>query len=535
MKFFVLFIVGAVIIGAGAMLSPAWPTKQPRIGLAATFSLALIVGGAVWWAEMFGWSTLVIDYLLFALVSIVILGGTMAQAQERAESRGEELLDEDMGWPGPEDLAFFAISALLASVPLLILNLPLGAQAAADAMVTLAARDGGTFTSLAPFYPKITSFTPPGFHAITAYLSAQLHQPIPMIHMAVGSVVAFLCVWMAYDLGAEIKDKRLGRAMALAMIGSPGIANLLFNSQYSQLMGILFAMAFMTYVLRYYRHHLLLDMIAAGLLLGAVLYVSPMLFFVVFISYYLWLIALHIPIRRQASKTIAQWTVLSWIGLWFGVLAVCAFGVVPWVWNNWQFIGQYSEYGIVEIAISTILMTFVSGYIILWLFERMPLATRQFGHKNTYTFMIISLIIFSIVVLGIRNQEKSMSNADIAAMDWLIANIAEDALIANYPYPIERTMDAYESSPFPVTWWVTSYVGREAIYSPYYWLNQSRHERNDKISEFWFSDVDNSNLLIDVNVDYVFMPSGFELPHKSMLQLVFEQDGARVYRVLIGE
>ena len=47
MSLFIAFILAAVLLGAGAMLSPAWRTAQPRVGLAATLCLALIVGGAV--------------------------------------------------------------------------------------------------------------------------------------------------------------------------------------------------------------------------------------------------------------------------------------------------------------------------------------------------------------------------------------------------------------------------------------------------------------------------------------------------------
>ena len=33
MSLFVVFIFGAVLLGTGAILSPAWPTAQPRIAL----------------------------------------------------------------------------------------------------------------------------------------------------------------------------------------------------------------------------------------------------------------------------------------------------------------------------------------------------------------------------------------------------------------------------------------------------------------------------------------------------------------------
>ena len=101
MSLFVVFIVGAVLLGAGAMLSPAWRSAQPRVALAATLCLALVVGGAVFYAEAFAWNTLVVDYLLFVLLSGVVLGGTLSTAQARAEAKGEQLADRDQGlaWP----------------------------------------------------------------------------------------------------------------------------------------------------------------------------------------------------------------------------------------------------------------------------------------------------------------------------------------------------------------------------------------------------------------------------------------------------
>ena len=81
MSLFIVFILLAVLLGAGVMLAPAWRTAQPRIGLAATLCLALVTGGAVFYAEIFGWNTLGVDYLLFALLSGVVLGGTLSTAQ----------------------------------------------------------------------------------------------------------------------------------------------------------------------------------------------------------------------------------------------------------------------------------------------------------------------------------------------------------------------------------------------------------------------------------------------------------------------
>lgn len=331
MQFFILFIVGAVILGSGAMLSPAWPTREPRIGLAATFFLALIVGGAVWWAELFGWSTLVIDYLLFALVSFVVLGGTLSSAQARAEAQGDAVLDSDQGWPGPEDLAFFTVAALLCFAPLLVMSLPAGEAAQATGLLALTARDGGSFTQLAPYYSEITVLTAPGFQALTAYLSQQLGQPTPFVQWSVAAIAVLLCVWMAYDLGGEIRSKRLGRAMALGTITALGVAGLFVNGFYPQLFGVLFGMGYLLCLLRLSNEGAWLDSIASGLLLGAVLYVSPSLFVVLALSTLLWLL-LGLFGRRQPDKT--PFVVWSW--LW--MVGALAFGVVPWLFNNTEWL-----------------------------------------------------------------------------------------------------------------------------------------------------------------------------------------------------
>lgn len=359
MQLFILFIVGAVILGSGAMLSPAWPTREPRIGLAATFFLALIVGGAVWWAELFGWSTLVIDYLLFALVSFVVLGGTLSSAQARAEAKGEEVIaDSDQGWPGPEDLAFFAVAALLCCAPLLVMQLPAGTAAQATGLLALTARDGGSFTQLGPYYPDIEVLAAPGFQALTAYLSQQLDQPTPFVQWSVAAVVAFLCVWMAYDLGGELRDKRLGRALALGMIGSLSIAGFFINGFYGELFGLLFGMAFLLCILRVQREGLWLDSLAAGLLLGAVLFVSPAYFVVLSLSTILWLLwngVGALPSEQAGGAGV----------VWIGVLVAFLFGTGPWVLNNTEWLLYQSPTPILpDLANLSLLLTHFGSWLL---------------------------------------------------------------------------------------------------------------------------------------------------------------------------
>ena len=150
MPLFVIFIFGSVVFGGVAMLAPAWPTSQPRIGLMAALALGLIMGGSIFWSMLFGWTTLVIDYLLFALMTAIFLFGTLSYGQKRAEERGEILLDSDQGWPGPTDLLFFLFAALVFVVPALILPVPLDTDAQGFGYLGLMARLGGGFRTLAP-------------------------------------------------------------------------------------------------------------------------------------------------------------------------------------------------------------------------------------------------------------------------------------------------------------------------------------------------------------------------------------------------
>ncbi|MCY3798833.1 MAG: hypothetical protein OXG84_13560 [Chloroflexi bacterium] len=327
MSLFIFFIFAAVLIGAGAMLSPAWRTTQPRVALAATLCLALVVGGAVFYAEAFGWDTLVVDYLLFALLSGVVLGGTLSTAQARAEARGERLEDRDQGWPGPGDLAFFAFAALLLLVPHLHLPAPLGERGPILGIHSLAVREGGSFSSLDPYLPQERVIVSPGFHALSAYLSAQLAQSIPLIQLSVAAVVALLLVWLAYDFGAELADKSLGRAMAIATLLCLGLYRSYLDGHFAELLALLFMFAFLLYALRLSRKFNLADLVAAGLMLGAVAYTSLSLALVTVLGW-ITLLVLVWTQERSKSTAVARWA------LTFAIPAIALLGIAPWLVNN---------------------------------------------------------------------------------------------------------------------------------------------------------------------------------------------------------
>ena len=327
MSLFVFFILAAVLLGAGAMLSPAWRTAQPRVALAATLCLGLVVGGAVFYAEAFGWDTLVVDYLLFVLLSGVVLGGTLSTAQARAEARGERLDDRDQGWPGPGDLTFFAFAALLLIIPLFDLAAPLGEPGQIAGFHSLAARDGGSFNSLMPYYSKGPVIVSPGFHALAAYLSEQLDQSIPLIQMSAAAVNSLLIVWLAYDFGAELLDKRLGRALATAALLNLGLYRSYLDGHSAELLALLFMLAFLLYALRLLREFNLVDLVAAGMMMGAVAYTSLSLSLVTLLG---WIPLLALIWTRKRHET----TAASRLALTIGVPAVALLGIAPWLHNN---------------------------------------------------------------------------------------------------------------------------------------------------------------------------------------------------------
>ncbi|MDZ4769526.1 MAG: DUF6541 family protein [Chloroflexota bacterium] len=323
MTLFVIFIFGAVIVGAGAMLAPALPAAQPRIGLAAAFALALVIGGAVFWSSLFGWDTLVVDYLLFALVTGIFLFGTLSYGQKRAEARGAVLLDADQGWTSGRDLLLFALAAAIFIVPAVILPVPLDTDAQGFGYLGLMAKLGGSFSSLAPFQPEVSYLYAPGFTALIAYLSHQLGIGLGAIQLGVAAVLGLVNVWVAYDLGSEVRDKRLGRAMALAMLGGMGLFLAFMDAHMTALLALIFAGAGITFMLRFMRERRWFDLIAAGLMLGAVVISHPDTTVILGLGVAPWMLTMWAGSPRPRART--------WVLLAFGVPAIALLSIAPWL------------------------------------------------------------------------------------------------------------------------------------------------------------------------------------------------------------
>lgn len=332
MPLFVIFIFGTIVFGAGAMLAPAWPSSQPRIGLMAALVLGIVMGGAVFWSMLFGWDTLVIDYLLFALMTSIFLFGTLSYGQKRAEARGEILADADQGWPGPQDLIFFGIVGFVFLIPVLLLPVPLDTDAQGFGYLGLMARLGGGFQTLAPWHPEINYLYSPGFSLLIAYLSKQLGQGMHSVQISVGAILAVLNIWLAYDMGSELRDKRLGRVMAIVMLASIGLFTAFMDSHYTTLLGLVFAQAFLIMAIRFQRQPTVADAVGAGLMLGALVLAHPDTTIIVMLGYVPWLLTMWFGKPRPTLRT--------WLVLAIGIPLLGVIAISPWLVNISHLLGS---------------------------------------------------------------------------------------------------------------------------------------------------------------------------------------------------
>lgn len=331
MPLMIIFILGAVIVGAGVMFSPAWPTREPRIGLNSAMALALVVGGAVFYSSLFGWSTLVVDYLLFALVVGIFLFGTLSYGQKRAEKRGETLQDADQGWPGLSDVLLFAFAGLLFIIPALVLPVPLDTDAQGFGYLALMARMGGDFRTLTPFHPDISYLYSPAFIGLSSYLSLQLSQGMHAVQIGIAAVLGMIFVMLSYDFGSEVQSQRLGRAMAAASLVGVGLYLAFMDSHFTTLLALDFAFGFVITTYRYLRDRMPVDAIAAGLFLGAVVISHPDTTIILALGYVPWLLTMWLGRPRP---TLRQWAVLG-----AGVPLLALLAISPWLWSIRDLLG----------------------------------------------------------------------------------------------------------------------------------------------------------------------------------------------------
>src|SRR5258708_33158979 len=319
-----MFVLGSIVLGAGAMLAPALPTDGPRIGLAAALALAIVVVGAIGYAALFGWNTLVIDYLWFALLVGIFLAGTLSAGMYRAETQGG--IKEYGGWPGPRELAFFIMVAIIFAVPAIVLPVPLDTDAQGFGYLALTLRNAGSLTTLAPYHPEINYLYSPGLPALVAYLGHQLNAGLQNIELAVGAVLSIVFVWVAYDFGNELdsgKTRRTGIVTAVCALIGTGILTTDLDSHYTALLGLVFALAFLTFAIRFQRDGRRADFIAAAITLAGVPLAQPDMTIILVLGYVPWLATMWFAMPRPSVR--------RWLLMAAGIPLLALILVAPWL------------------------------------------------------------------------------------------------------------------------------------------------------------------------------------------------------------
>jgi hypothetical protein len=384
---FVIFVFASIVLGAGAMLAPALPTHGPRIGLAATLTLALVVTGALFWAALFKWDTLNIDYLWFAMLVVIFLAGTMSAGMFRAEAKGKD--EEYGGWPGPRELAFFTMVGILFAAPALTLPVPMDTDAQGFGYLALTLRNGGSLTTLAPYHPEITYLYSPGFPALVAYLGRQLNAGLQNIQLGIGAVLCVLFVWLAYDFGNELdrdKVRRTGLVMAFCALIGTGLLTADLDSHYTTLLGLVFALAFLTFAVRFHREGRRGDFLGAAVTLAAVPLSQPDMTIILVLGYVPWLATMWLAAPRPTFR--------RWLGLAAGIPLLALIGIVPWLAKIAPLLGSdiHSPF---EISTRHLLVMVVyhGGVIVLLSLVGIVLAVRRRNAVDLLMLVWLALIV----------------------------------------------------------------------------------------------------------------------------------------------
>lgn len=197
MVLFVTFILLGLTLGVGTMLAPALPTRHPRIAASGVLVLALVLSGSVFLGALFGWNTLVVDYLWFAVIIAIFLGGTLTIGMHRIEealARGQAAL---AGWPGPCTLlAFFG---WLVVILIIVLALPTPSN----------------YRTLPPTVDFQTGNL--GVVLLITYFDTQLPATSDHVYQGLLVLITLALTWLLYDISNEIEaHETVGWGLTLA-------------------------------------------------------------------------------------------------------------------------------------------------------------------------------------------------------------------------------------------------------------------------------------------------------------------------------
>ncbi|WP_119065966.1 hypothetical protein [Aggregatilinea lenta] len=618
--------LAAILLGIGVLAASILPTRGARVGLGTVLFLALVVDSTWLLAPVGGWLPRLGDAAWLGMF-LLIAGAALTTAvhYNAAPERTAWL------WPTGRDVAFLGLIVAAFGVVVWALPVPLDTDAQGFGYLALTLRDGQNYTTLAPWHPEIEYLYSPAYPGLIAHLSARLDLGIQTLQLAFSAVTAVVFVWLAYDLGCELENRRTGRAFMLAAVIGVGMITAFFDSHYTALLALDFSLAFLTFVLGFLKEGGWLRAVAAATCLAAVPLSQPDTTIALMIGYVPWLLIL---VLAHPRPTLARWSVIAivipalalllvtpwllsirdllgadiespfavdadhWRTLVFMhggiVVALAAIGVgiglrerspAQWLGMVWMVgIAEFSTTGLLERAFPDLLeplLKYDYPFSLAWHGPIIPYTilggTALVGLSTLIGAArmdrLVGRLALPVIALGagvlaaavvyfdpLLDASKDTVNfygafssqADVDAMAWLRNNTPEDARVLNHPGPQEGD-------------WAPVISERDTIYfrpQPFFQHDELAQAEQVALRAFWNdpANPDNAALLADYRVQYVLVPQVFGNPGSlddalrwrapipeaasylstpvsaaPYLQLVYDNDGARVYRLATTE
>ena len=368
-----LLLIG-VWLGLGLLVAAALPTHGLRVGLGALTALAAAIDFTWLIAPLIGWSARLGD-----AAWIAVFAGALGLALSRPHVAAH-------GWQGPStrDLAALGLVIAAFGAVLVVFPVPLDTDAQGFGYLALMLRDGGDYTTLAPWHPEIEYLYSPAQPSLIAHLSARFTPGIQTLQMIVAAATAALFVWAAYDLGCELGNRRLGRAFLLAALGGTGLVTAFMDSHYTALLALACALAFLTHTLRYLAAPTWFNAALAAICLAGVPLSQPDTTIALIMGYAPWPIALWGARPRPSARA------------WLGVVGAIPLGalllVAPWL-----------------VSLRDLLSADIASPFVV-----------DAGHWRTLVFMHGGVVV-ALAALGAWGALRERSAAGLLALVWLAA------------------------------------------------------------------------------------------------------------------
>lgn len=311
-------VLVVLLLGVGVLVASLLPTGGARIGLGAVLFLALVIDGMWFIGPQVGWSLALGDAVWLGVFGLVSLGAVSAAIYYQ-----NAVNPSSWEWPSERDIACMAVVIVLFAVVIAILPVPLDTDAQGFGYLALTLREGGDYTTLAPWHPETDYLYSPGYIGLIAHLSARFDVGIHSLQLIFSAAVMVLFVWTAYDLGNELEGPRTGRALMLAALIGTGLITAFFDSHFTALLALTFSLAFITFVLRFVNTWRWSSALFAAVCLAAVPLTQPDTTIALIIGYVPWLVVVWLARPRPS---VGAWLVLA------AVIPLVALGILsPWL------------------------------------------------------------------------------------------------------------------------------------------------------------------------------------------------------------